>query len=440
MRLPVQRYLILLLGLFGFANLAHAHEYFTEQSAAHAACLAGTSGEISSDCQEVKENPGGNYPYYYAAFTCGGGCKVNYFFKNQEPACEAPNYIDVVTGECVQVQEPEECFENGEIYSPDTKTCIPECENGTLLDGYCLLPDDDPDDPDDDCTPDTDGYQGTYGTGNGQVHVCAPAKSECEDQNGTYGIVNGEATCLPEGYGADTVCDSDSLNMIAVNDGYGFTCEKVDGYPGDEEEEEDPEPNTDTDGDGVPDEYDRTNDPDTGNRQRDDILDELGEGNRHLQNIDNRLKGITENGLPGTGGGNGSGDDSGNPAPTQEGQEQTNEELEGIGDTLDEMNEKMDNPDDGYSTDGLGNAATFEQSSNRLYGAISSHPTIAAVSQVPSIASNTSCPTYTFPANDYWGATTMDVHCDILENYRGQLSALFMAVWTIAAVVVFLKA
>ena len=59
---------------------------------------------------------------------------------------------------------------------------------------------------------------------------------------------------------------------------------------------------------------------------------------------------------------------------------------------------------------------------------------------IPTIASNNTCPVWTIPSTDYWSAMTIDSHCQILNDHRGLLSMLFIAVWTIAAVFVFLRA
>ena len=217
-----------------------------------------------------------------------------YFYDG---GCTSPEEYHLETDSCITPVEPEQCWETGDLFNSETAECQPECE-GMILDGYCMVPDDN----DEGC--ETDDVWGSSGWGHNQEGICQSDKDACEEDGGTYGLMNGEATCIPEGYGADTICDSDSLNLIVVNNGSGFTCERV----GPDPEEEPEEPNTDTDGDGEPDEYDPANDPMADYKQGEDALGALEEANQHLSNIDSRLEGIADNGVPGTGGGSQPGD------------------------------------------------------------------------------------------------------------------------------------
>jgi hypothetical protein len=62
------------------------------------------------------------------------------------------------------------------------------------------------------------------------------------------------------------------------------------------------------------------------------------------------------------------------------------------------------------------------------------------VTTIPTIGTSTTCPTWKIPANDYWDALTLDVHCAILEDYRSTLSVLFLFFWTVVAIFLFLRA
>jgi len=390
----------------------------------------------------------------------GPGCEINLSHEPGGPEIEwcpsicSDGYVsDITEGtnfDCIVPRQPEECYEVGRAFNAPQQQCSDECEFG-MLDGFCLAPLEE----EDTCTPGSEGFVGSYGSGNQQVHVCGPASQECKDSGGTFGIVNGQATCLPEEYGAPQ-CKSGSVNDVLVNDGYGFVCETVGDPDSDQEPPEEPEPNTDTDGDGIPDEYQRENDPDAGNKQRDEIIEGQAKGNEALEGISDRLDQLVEIGkegnrhLDGIGGGvgelvemgragelaGGGGSGGGEGLVDDDG----NHYLADIEQNTRETADALEGPEGGYNTDGKGDASTFGETADRLRLLISDHPTISAVTSVPTIASNTSCPVYTLPANEYFGALTMSVHCQIFDDYRGQLGALFMAIWTLAAVMVFLRA
>lgn len=351
-------------------------------------------------------------------------------------------------------QTPEECKENGQVHNPNTGLCELECEHGQL-NGSCLPPPEEPNE----CNSDSADYRGqiVQGYGKSPINFCGDIDQCSGDKPGQIGLVNGELRCIAEDYGVPK-CKGDSISVV---DDYGFVCEPLTNTP--EEEPEIPEePNTDTDGDGEPDEYQRENDPDAVNKGLDKVVDAINEGNsktdtsnEHLGNIENAVKDIAnnvgalkemgENGELGGGGGGGS-DGGGEGLKNDQGEdylsdladikENTKNTADGMGD----LNEKLDDPDDGYSTDELGDAPTFEESAVRLQGVITGNPTIEAVTTIPTIAENTTCPVWTIPATDYWSAMPLDTHCDILETHRGLLSLVFMAAWTLAAVFVFLRA
>jgi len=265
-------------------------------------------------------------------------------------------------------------------------------------------------------------------------------------------MFNGELVCLSEDYGAPK-CKG---GTIAVIDNYGFTCETLQNQP---EQPENPEPpNTDTDGDGVPDEYQEKNDPESLDKGLDSVEKAIQDGNaktdksnQHLKNIENAVKGIADNvssleqmgknGELAGGGGGPSG--SGEGLKNEAGEDYLGDLADikqNTKDTADTLNEIQEGPEGGYNADGLGEAPTFSESTERLQLAITNNPTIQAVTTVPSIASNNTCPVWTIPATDFWQAMPIDSHCQILEDHRGLLSLLFIAVWTLAAVFVFLRA
>lgn len=330
------------------------------------------------------------------------------FSQPPEPTCPAPNLEHPETGECYSPQSPEECYENGLAYNNQTQQCVEVCENG-MLNGICLDPAPENEDNCDETSPD---YQGYYGNGNTRFNYCS-SQHQCE--GGSFGLVNGQPSCIPDDYGPE-LCKAGTMAII---DEYGMVCETSKDKP-DPEPQPPEEPNTDTDGDGQPDEYDRENDPDATNKGLDQINESVGEGNAQLETANQRL------------------DKVGNALDAVN--KNLNEGLGTANQTLNQINDKLDGPDDGYNTSGLGDAPTFAESSDRLKASIAGNATIQAVTTIPTIASNNTCPVWTIPSTDYWQAMPIDSHCQILNDHRGLLSLLFIAVWTLAAVFVFLRA
>lgn len=339
------------------------------------------------------------------------------------PPCEEPDFIDPETGECRSPQELEECRETGDLFDPKTSSCVAECPSGAL-NGICLeTPEPDPDT----CDANSDDYRGTVnqGFGNPPLAICGDTTCTTGGKPGQSGIFNGELVCLAEDYGAPK-CQGGTITVI---DEYGFICAGID-EPEDEEPETPEEPNTDTDDDGVPDEYQPDNDPNINRKQLDELKKGQDKANKSLENLENLsgkgnkiLEGIKK--------------DTGKANDLLDGIEKNTDDSVGL---LRQISDAMKAPEGGYNTDGLGDAPTFSESSDRLQLAITSNPTIQAVTTVPSIASNNTCPVWTIPATDYWQAMPIDSHCQILDDHRSLLSMLFIAVWTLAAVFVFLRA
>ncbi|NVD34706.1 hypothetical protein [Marinobacter lutaoensis] len=325
-----------------------------------------------------------------------------------EPQCPSPNFIDPDSGECVSpIDDPRQCYEQGLIFDADPGRCVQDCPDGQL-NGVCL---EDIGDNAEECNSDSANYKGYIGNGVTRYNLCT-SNMECD--GGAFGLVNGTPACIPDEYGPPT-CPSDGVVVI---DEFGFVCESVSDAP--EEPEIPEEPNTDTDGDGVPDEYRRENDPTSVDKGLDNVRDGISETNDKLDGSNQRLDKVV-NAL-----------------------DAANDNLvEGFGtanETLNDINDKLDGPEGGYNTDGLGDAPTFQESAERLRTIIATNSTIQAVTTIPSIASNNTCPVWIIPATDYWSAMTMDSHCQILNDHRGLLSTIFIAVWTLAAVFVFLRA
>lgn len=347
----------------------------------------------------------------------GGGPGISTFSFTAVPystdeVCDSqsPDYNEATCimngGEPVEPDpvEPQDCFENGDRYDNTTQTCVTDCPNGEL-NGLCLNPP-----QDDECDTDSPDYKGSYNFGNETKRFCDSSPS-CP--GGTPGFVNGALTCIPDDYGPPE-CPSDGVLVI---DEYGFVCDGMNDTP-EPEPEEPKEPNTDTDGDGQPDEYQRENDPNS----TDDAIDRVGEGvgetNNKLDGVNDRLDKLGK-GIEGV-------------------NENLNEGLGAANDSLSEINEKLDMSD--ATTPDVPEAGTIAESGLRLKNAVLGHPLISSVTTIPDVAAVTQCPTWTIPGNRFWNDLTIDAHCAAIEGVRGMLSVIFIAMWTLVAGVVFLRA
>lgn len=475
MRLSVQRHLILLFGLFllplsaiadmiyveGTAYGAGPRWYNTPQELCDVLESKAQAGKTTYPCEitGIEYRPlnldGTYYPnlrYVRAVIpVAGAGNPTAYYYEmGSATPCPDGGQYDGETGSCsAPEQPPEECREQGLAHDPTTKTCVETCEHG-VMNGACLPPPE----PENECTNDSPDYRGEIVTGYGTtpVKMCGDYDQCSGDKPGQVGFVNGELRCIAEDYGVPK-CKNGTIGVI---DNYGFACQTLENQP---EEPDTPEaPNTDTDGDGEPDEYDRTNDPESVEKGLDKIEKAIKEGNAktdtsngHLSKIESATKSIADNvasleqmGKNGELAGGGGGSSGGGEGLKNEAGEDYLGDLADIKqntkDTADTLNDIKEGPEGGYNTDGLGDAPTFGESSERLQQAIVNHPTIQAVTTIPSIASNNTCPVWTIPATPVWDAMAIDSHCQILTDHRGLLSILFIAVWTLAAVFVFLRA
>ncbi len=345
--------------------------------------------------------------------------------------------------QCMINREPGECADLGlsEVQTSEGAFCAEECEYG-MLNGACLPPPE----PQQECTKESPDYRGqvVLGYGKPPINACGDFDQCSGDKPGQVGIFNGELRCISEEYGAPE-CKGESIMVI---DDYGFACEPLTNVPETPDAPEDP--NTDTDGDGQPDEYNPDNDPNINRKQLDKLNENQQKGNESLKNLERIGKGtndrlddikqgvndLVEMGRNGElGGGGGAG---GNGEGLQDGE--GNDYLEDIKQNTRDTADALEAPEGGLNTEGLGNAPEFGESATRLKNALFGHPTIQAVTTIPTIGTSTTCPTWTIPANDYWDALTLDIHCAILEDYRSTLSVLFLFFWTVVAIFLFLRA
>lgn len=312
--------------------------------------------------------------------------------------------------QCVKNREPGECSDLGkaEVISEQGAFCVTECEHG-MFNGACLPPPE----PETECNQDSPDYRGELVLGYGQppIPACGDFDQCSGDTPGQVGLVNGELRCIPENYGVPE-CKGDSITVI---DEYGFVCEPLSNQP--EEPETPEEPNTDTDGDGQPDEYNPDNDPNIHRKQLDDLTEQQRQANDSLENLEKLGKG-------------------------------TNSRLDDIkqntrdtADRLQEIQDGMEVPEGGFSLDKLKNVVpTLTDTANNFKAAVMGTDIVQSVSGLTQIPSQTSCPVWTIPATDYWEAMPMNIHCDILEQYRGTFSVIFLFFWTGIAIFTFLRA
>ena len=341
-------------------------------------------------------------------------------------------------------REPQECADQGlsEAVTPQGAFCLEECEHG-MLNGVCLPPPE----PEKECTKDSPDYRGVLVQGYGKpvIPACGDFDQCADGKPGKVGLVNGELRCIADDYGQENECAADEIFIV---DQYGVICAALEDTP---EEEPTPEdPNTDTDGDGQPDEYNPDNDPNINRKQLDKLNQNQQKGNESLKNLERIGKGtndrlddikqgvndLVEMGRNGELGGGGGAGGNGEGLKDGEGNDYLKDIKQNTRDTAD----ALEVPEGGLNTDGLGNAPEFGESATRLKNALFGHPTIQAVTTIPTIGTSTTCPTWTIPANDYWDALTLDVHCAILEDYRSTLSVLFLFFWTVVAIFLFLRA
>ena len=133
------------------------------------------------------------------------------------------------------------------------------------------------------------------GYGTSPVKMCGDYDQCSGDKPGQVGFVNGELRCIAEDYGVP----KGKNGTIGGFGNYGFAGQTLENLP---EEPDTPEdPNTDTYGDGKPDEYDRTNDPESVEKGLDKIEKAIKEGNAktdtsngHLGKIENAVKSIAD--------------------------------------------------------------------------------------------------------------------------------------------------
>lgn len=427
MRLFVQGCLILLLCLFSLS--AHARTK-AEATTACQTYIGPLQGHPTYSYSCVDKPIAGN-PSIVAVMSGNGSSTDQASWAYEPEVCETfshegsqdtecglcrPGYVQVEgTGytapfQCMLNREPGECADLGlsEVQTSQGAFCAEECEYG-MVNGVCLPPPE----PEKECNKDSPDYRGVIVQGYGKPVIPACGDfDQCSDGSpGKVGFVNGELRCIADDYGQENECAADEIFIV---DQYGVICAGLEDVP--EEEPTPEEPNTDTDGDGQPDEYDPDNDPNINRKQLDELNKGQDQANKSLSNLEKIAKG-------------------------------TNDRLDDISGGMNDLvgltgqiNDKLDAPDGGFDISGFLNAPTMSESAQGMADYVSQTGYGQLLATLSSFPTSANCPVYTIPATDYWGALTMDVHCQVLSDYRGLFSALFMFFWSVTALFVFFRA
>lgn len=322
-------------------------------------------------------------------------------------------------------QQPEECYENGQIYDAGLGYCVLDCPNGQL-NGVCLQ---DTADNSEDCNADSPDYKGRFGNGNTAFNVCE-SNTQCE--GGSFGAVNGQPTCIPDDYGPPT-CPAGG---VLVMDEYGFVCDSLQDQPP-EEPETPEEPNTDTDDDGQPDEYQKDNDPNINRKQLDELKKSQDDANKSLGKLEQLsksgnkiLKDIEGN--------------TGKSANELKGMGQSLSDIKkntkDSADNLQDIEDGLTAPSEGYGLGGLLGIPTLSETASQFKSTIMGTSLAQSIDGLTSVPSNTTCPVWTIPKTKFWDAIPMDSHCQAIEAQRGNLGIIFMFFWTGIALFTFWKA
>lgn len=344
----------------------------------------------------------------------------------EPPPCIPPNVSNPATGACETPQQ--QCADE-----ENPPKC--ECEangSGWLQignSGECTnLPDD--------CDSSSPDFMGTV---NG-VPVCTP-DGNCQAGE-TYGLVNDQPVCIPPDYGPPD-CDFDTVAVATGENGDGgYTCAPPDNQP------EPPTP-PDTDGDGTPD----SNDPDSNDSDNDGTPDSQEGGDHDSDGVANSDDPDYQNQYGQGAAAQASRENGSKIDQTNESLNDLNQQIQNQNLTLDDMKQSLSGMDDNIAeltdhvtaestaTDGLlDGVQTVSESNQAIADAWQNHPTIAAFSQIPTLAVNNSCPVFEVPATQYWSAIPLTIICEVLEDNRAILSLLFMGLWTLAAASIFMRA
>lgn len=296
---------------------------------------------------------------------------------------------------------PEECSEIGQYY--DQGVCSPQCPNGDL-DGQCLNPPENPSSPCDPTSPDfVTAVNGNYFCGS------------CSAPGEQFGFVNGQPACVPPGGG--DLCAAGSIAVITE----GFVCATPDGEGNALNEEGQP-----IDEKGQQAEYADKGQSNTTTEENTTTNPDGSTTTTSTSTTSNKYDSKTEK----------------NTREMVENQEKTNKLLDDIAASNREIADTLagEDPDEEPEApiDYDKSAPTIAESSAAFMNRINNAPIVAAFATAPTIAENNACPVFggTVPI---LGELVFDIHCDVFAQHGGNLSAIFIAMWTLAAGLVFLR-
>ncbi|MBD3657802.1 hypothetical protein [Marinobacter sp.] len=409
MRLSVQGCLILGLCFYSSSSYSETINTFWQY-------LWQNSGSNGHTLAQVKDSQASTYnscvaqygPVCYYGDEPAGDTATRYFTRwISGSTCQGE--INPDGGACIVFAQPNECYEAGQIYDATNKECVLDCGGLGQLDGVCLQSSAQNNDT---CNSQTSDYQGSVGFGNTTINICA-SQTQCD--GGSFGVVNGTPTCIPDAYGPPTCPASGAL----VIDEYGFVCESLNNAP--EAPQVAEEPNTDTNGDGIPDEYQRENDPNSTDKAIDLVGVAVGESNEQLAQVNQQL-GKANQGIQGI-------------------SSNIKEGLGALNDTVSGISDGMAVPEGGFNPDGFGGLVpTFEETGAQFIASINGMSQVQALTDFVSIGTNNTCPVYTLPATPVSQPIVMDIHCAVFEEYRATFAALFMFFWAGLALFIFFRA
>jgi hypothetical protein len=258
-------------------------------------------------------------------------------------------------------------------------------------------------------------------------------EKECH-ANEVKGTFNGEEVCVPTD-SSDPPPECTGGKEPTLIDGIGWACST----PTTEGEKD----NTDTDGDGDPDATDNDDDNDGIPDAEDPDVD--GDGTPNASDPDYKGQKVDNSGVE-----NALGDVNNNLGAIDErlqqlatGMGKSNLYLKGIdgntattADNSTAMNDYVIQGDDHLND--FGEVAEIGVSMQAISDAINTHNFISSVMNVPTIGSG-SCPTFTLPATQFWTSQSVDL-CTPIEAQRAFLSSIMVGIWTLLAVIVFLRA
>jgi len=90
-------------------------------------------------------------------------------------------------------------------------------------------------------------------------------------------------------------------------------------------------------------------------------------------------------------------------------------------------------------TSNTGDTPTIEETAGRIGAALTGHPFISDLMNIPQLGASGGCPVFTFDLGAY-GSHNMTIHCTVLNNHANSLSLIFIGLWTLLAGIVFLRA